>query len=304
MDLRRYAHLVALADEHNFRKAAARVHLSQPALSRSVQAAEAELGLILFARAGSGVRCTPAGSFVVERARRLLQESDRLQRDVISFRDHEIGELALGFGQFTAARLLPPLLAHMRSRYPRVRVRVQVQSPGYLLDPVRRQELDFFVGDARFAEGDDAFEVKPIGTVAGGFYVRKGHPLLSRKPLRMVDLAAFGLATGRLPESVQAALLHLMGLNESDELPIAVECDDILSLKAIIMASDTVMVGTPALVEQEVASGELWRLKPTDLPPAQSRLAIVSLRGRTLSPLAEYATTFVEHLASHLREES
>jgi len=302
MDLRRYAHLVALADEHSFRKAATRVHLSQPALSRSVQAAEAELGLILFARAGAGVRCTPAGTFVVERARRLLQEAQRLQRDVVSFRDHEIGELALGFGQFTAARLLPPLLAHMRSQYPKVRVRVQVQSPGYLLDPVRRQDLDFFVGDARFAAGDDAFEVKQIGALAGGFYVRKTHPLLSRKPLRMADLAEFGLATGRLPASVQAGLLRLMGLNESDELPIAVECDDILSLKAIIMATDTVMIGTPGLVEREVASGTLRQLKPVDLPQAQSTLALVSLRGRTFSPLAAYAAAFVEDLASRIRD--
>lgn len=298
MDLKRLGHVVALADESNFRRAAQAVHLSQPAFSRSIQAAEAELGLTLFERGGAAVRCTPAGAFVVERARRLLAENSRFQRDVDLYRDHEIGELALGFGQFTAARLLPPLLAHLRQRYPRVAVRLQVQSPSYLLAPLKRQELDFFVGDARFAAGDDAFEVRSIGTVAGTFYVRKGHPLLARKTRCMADMAPFGLATGRLPMPVQANLRRLMGIDESDELPIAVECDDILSLKAITMATDTVMIGTPGLVAQEVASGVLCALQIADQPKSQSHLAIVSLRGRTFSPVASHAAGFLQKLVA------
>jgi DNA-binding transcriptional LysR family regulator len=298
MELKRLGHLVALADERNFRRAAHTVHLSQPAFSRSIQAAEAEVGLPLFERASADVACTPAGSFVVERARRLLDENSRFQRDIDLYRNREIGELALGFGQFTAARLLPPLLAHLRQRYPRVSVRVQVQSPGYLLSPLKRQELDFFVGDARFAAGDDALEVRSIGTVAGVFYVHKGHPLLSRKAVHMADMAPFGLATGRLPLPVQANLRRLMGIAESEELPIAVECDDILSLKAIVIATDTIMVGTPGLVEREVASGALCALHITDQPKSQSHLSIVSLRGRTFSPVAAYAAGFLEDLVA------
>ena len=298
MDLKRLCHVVALADERNFGRAALAVHLSQPAFSRSIQAAESELGLQLFERGGVSVGCTPAGAFVVERARRLLAENSRFQRDVDLYRDHEIGELALGFGQFTAARLLPPLLAHLRQRYPRVAVRLQVQSPGYLLAPLKRQELDFFVGDARFAAGDEAFDVRSIGTVAGNFYVRQGHPLLSRKPLAMADMVPFGLATGRLPPTVHANLRHLMGIGDGGELPIAVECDDILSLKAIVMATDTVMIGTPGLVEQEMAAGALCALRIADQPRSQSHLSIVSLRGRTFSPVAAYAASFLEELVA------
>jgi DNA-binding transcriptional LysR family regulator len=298
MEFKRLGHLLALAEERNFRRAAQVVHLSQPAFSRSIQAAEAELGLVLFERASADVRCTPAGEFIVERARLLLQENSRFQRDVTLYRDHEIGELAVGFGQFTAARLLPPLLAHLRQRSPGVSVRVQVQSPSYLLAPLKRQELDFFVGDARFAVDDDALEVRSIGTVAGCFYVRKGHPLLAHKSMLMADMAPFGFATGRLPLPVQANLRRLMGIAESDELPIAVECDDILSLKAIIRATDTIMIGTPALVEEEIASGALLALTITDQPKSQSHLAIVALRGRTFSPVAAYAADYVEGLVA------
>ena len=72
VDLKRLAHLLALADECHFARASKRVHLSQPAFSRSIQAIERDLGLQLFDRAAGDVKPTPAGAFVIERARRLL----------------------------------------------------------------------------------------------------------------------------------------------------------------------------------------------------------------------------------------
>ena len=74
MDLRRLKHLVTLADARNFGRAALLCHVSQSAFSRSVQAAEEELGLKLFDRGTLEVTCTDAGAFVVERARKLLQK--------------------------------------------------------------------------------------------------------------------------------------------------------------------------------------------------------------------------------------
>ena len=62
MDLKRLKHITVLAEERNFSRAAERVNLSQPAFSRSVQAAEAELGLRLFDRGGAQVTCTTAGA--------------------------------------------------------------------------------------------------------------------------------------------------------------------------------------------------------------------------------------------------
>ena len=65
MDIKRLQHIVALADQGSFIRAAERVHLSQPAFSRSIQAAEAELEMKLFGRGGgTEVKCTPSGAFV------------------------------------------------------------------------------------------------------------------------------------------------------------------------------------------------------------------------------------------------
>ena len=80
MDLKRWAH--AVAERRSFARAAEQIHLSQPALTRSIQAAEAELGLRLFDRGRQEVVPTPAGEFVVARARQLVFNSRCLERDV------------------------------------------------------------------------------------------------------------------------------------------------------------------------------------------------------------------------------
>lgn len=292
MDLRRCAHVVALADEGHFRRAAERVHLSQPALSRSIQAAEAELGLVLFERGergSEGVRCTPAGEFIVDRLRSLLRRSQALERDLRQLREGAAGQLAIGAGPFIAAQLLPGLLEQLRRRHPRLQVQVMVRHPQVMLEPARRGELDFFIGDGRFAAGDALLDVQPIGRVRGGLYVRGGHPLLALEDPQMADIAVWGLATGRLPPEVHQRMLDRMKLPPGDPSPVAVDCDDLQVLKAITRSTDCVLVATPGMVQEEVAAGALVELVLRDAPEQHAELALVFRRGKPLSPAAAYA---------------
>src|SRR3954465_14350498 len=96
MDLKRWAHIVAVGDRRSFIRAAEQVHLSQPALTRSIQAAEAELGLQLFHRGTQEGVPTPAGEFVVRRARQLVFNSRCLERDVELYRSRKLGDTAFG----------------------------------------------------------------------------------------------------------------------------------------------------------------------------------------------------------------
>ena len=299
MDNRRLHHIVILAQEGNFRRAAERVHLSQPAFSRSIQAAEAEMGLKLFDRGTTEATCTPAGAFVVERARTLLQQSERLDRDVAQYRERAIGDLAIGSGPFPAAMLVPALLTDMRKRYPGVGLRVQVNNPQLLMEQVGREELDFFVGNTREVPRDGIYTVRGIGRMPGGFYVRRGHPLLAQKSVRLADMLPYGIGTGRLPVDVSAQLLKLMGLAADQKLPIAVECDDVHLLKRVAMGSDTIIVGTDELLASEIAGKTMSALLLDDFAPeySYSYLGIVSLAGFTPSPVAAYAMDLLAKLA-------
>jgi DNA-binding transcriptional LysR family regulator len=299
MDLRRLQHIVTLAEEANFRRAAERVHLSQPAFSRSIQAAEKELNLRLFDRGPIEARCTPAGAFFVERARVLLQQSERLESDMAMFRDREIGEVTFGTGPFPAAILVPLAIGDMRKRYPHVAVRVKLGNADELLDCVRRQEHEFFIANTRRVPRSGEFHVRSLGRIRGGFYVRRDHPLLERKSWHVADLLPFGVGAGKLPHDVSLHLAKHMGLPDGAPLPIAVECDDVHLLKRVALESDTVIIASEDLVAAELREGRMVPLAVRDFAPefSHSQVGIVSLAGRTPSPAAAYLVDVLAHLA-------
>lgn len=300
MELRRLNHLVALADERNFARAAERVHLSQPAFSRSVQAAEAELDLRLFDRGSTEATPTPAGAFVIERARKLLFESRCLERDVGLYRQSLIGDLAFGVGPFPAATLMPTLMPELRQRFPGVRLRVEVNNWRYLVQHLRREELDFFVADTRDVPADPDLQTTALARQHGGFYVREGHPLLAARSLRPADMAPFGLASVRLPQAIGGLVAQLLGLAAGDAPPLALECDDVQLLKRVALHSDTVLASTHAAVCDDVDAGRLVALRFDGLPPLYSEMGVVALKGRSPSPVAQFVVTRLGALAEQV----
>nr|WP_315487737.1 LysR family transcriptional regulator [uncultured Rhodoferax sp.] len=296
MEIRRLKHLVALADTRNFGRAAQQCHLSQPAFSRSIQAAEDELGLQLFDRGTTEVRCTDAGTFVVERARKLVFDNHCLERDVSLYRERQMGDIALGVGPYPAATLLPVLLTDMRTRFPAVHVRVEVNNANYLAEHLRAEELDFYVADLRNIPATSDLAVTRIGQLTAGLYVRKGHPLLKSASVLGEALLPYGIASVRVPEKILFLMASLMGLPEGVRLPLAIECDDLNLLKTVAMATDTVVACADAGAREEVADGRLVRLTTPDLPTQFSDVGVVSLKGRSFSPMAQYAVDFLTQL--------
>jgi DNA-binding transcriptional LysR family regulator len=299
MDLRRLKHLVALADERHFGRAASRVHLSQPAFSRSIQAAESELGLQLFDRDMQEITCTSAGHFVIERARKLLFDSRCLERDVGLYRERLMGDLAFGVGPFPAVSLVPRLMTELRTRYPGINSRVEVNNWKYLLEHLRTEELDFFVADIRNVPRAHDLSIQNIGRQQAGFYVRKDHPLLQRKRVAPADILPYGLASVRLPPEISRLLTRLFGLEEGTRLPIAVECDDLHLLKRVALTTDTVVAASIDAVVEEIANGSLLLLSVSGIPDQFSEMGVVSLKGRSHSPTAAFAVNFLrEQVAS------
>ncbi len=292
MDLRRLKHLVALADTRNFSRAATRCHLSQPAFSRSVQAAEEELGLKLFDRNALEVTCTDAGTFVVERARRLVFESRCLERDVSLYRERLLGDLAFGVGPYPAATMLPGLLMELRTCFSGINTRVEVNNAKYLAEHLRAEELDFFLSNISLVPSAPDLVLTRIGRLSAGFYARAGHPLLTLGKTKAAALLPYGIASVRVPESVLATLGTLMGLEQGKLMPLAVECDDLSLLKTLAMTTDTLLACPDASAVQEVQGGRLVRLEVGDLPPMFNEMGLFALKGRSHSPMARFAVEY------------
>lgn len=295
MDLKRLSHIVAVAKARNFARAAEQVHLSQPALTRSIQAAEAELGLRLFDR-GSEVTPTRAGAFVLERARQLLFEAASLERDVDLFRRQELGDTAFGAGSFPAGTFLSPLLAELRREFAGVNLRVEVSNCSLLLKRLLEEDIEFIVADTEELPPDRRLVIEPLRREPAAFYVRKGHPLASRSRLSLDQVWKYGVASGRLPASAVELFAGMLGRATAAAPRLAIECDDIDVLKRTALDSDVVLGMPLVAVQQEVAAGILRQLTVKGLPPMSSATGIVTLRGRTPSPMAKVILTRLRSL--------
>ena len=287
MDLKRWSHIVAVAERRSFARAAELVHLSQPALSRSIQAAEAELGLRLFDRGAQNVKPTRAGAFVVERARRLVFDGRCLERDVELYANRGLGDTAFGVGPFPAATFLPSLLAGVRRDFPGIGLRVEISNWQLLLQRLREEDIEFFVADTRDLPADPDVKVRALRPEPGGFYVRADHPLARRRSVPLEQAWRHGVASVKMPQAVRATLARQLGHASAADLALALECDDVAVLKAVALDSDVVLAAPHAAVEREVADGALLPLAIVALPPLASSMGIVTLRGRTPSPMAD-----------------
>ena len=286
MDLRRWTHVVAVADRRSFVRAAEQVHLSQPALTRSVQAAESELGMRLFDRGTGDVTVTPAGEFVIARARRLIFDSRCLARDVELYRNRGLGDTAFGVGPYPAATFLPPLVARLRREHPGVNLRVEINNWQLLLQRLLEEDIEFFVADTRDLPAHPQVQVDPLRREPGGFYVRAGHPLPRRKPVTLLQIHAHGIASVRLPDEVRALLARLLGGPSEEEAAVALQCDDLTLLKTVTLQSDAVLAAPHAAVVAELKARTLRPLEVTGLPVVAAQMGVVRLRGRTPSPMA------------------
>ena len=302
MDIKHLTHIVALADKRNFARAAEQLHLSQPALSRSIQAAEAALNLRLFDRGPLEVTPTPAGEFVLERARRLVFDSQCLRRDVDLYRDRSLGNTAFGVGPFPAATVLAPLLTRLRQTHPGVQVRASVGNWELLLQKLKAEELEFFLADTRDIPRTPDLAIQQIAQQVAGLFVRANHPILSLGPLTprplLEGMVQFGIATVRVPGSMQKILVQLMGLPATETLPVALECDDVHTLKRVALDTDSVLIAPVSAVGNELEAGTLVRLETPGFPPGFSDMGVVMLRGRTPSPMAQRAIAEITNLLS------
>jgi DNA-binding transcriptional LysR family regulator len=142
MDLRQLGYLVALADELNFTRAAAREHIAQPAMSQQIRRLEKAVGLALVERSTRHVKITPAGELLVARARRILAELDAAETELQALRGVRTGHVSVGAMHTMGPIDLSLVLAIFHERHPEVELTVREMSSEELAEMLRVDELD------------------------------------------------------------------------------------------------------------------------------------------------------------------
>ena len=295
MQTRKLEHLIALIELRNFRKAADVVHLSQPALSRSLSSLELELDVDLFDRSHGELAPNEFGRAVYDHARRIQFELRELDRTVRRIKGLEEGELRVGLGPMVAAILLPSVLVELVTRYPKLRIILNIASGKTNLKMLKEDRLDVAVFDTRVIESRDDVTIEDLPQHRFGFVVRPEHPLLAiGRNAVLADFKDYPVGAPTLPPPLMSSARQA-GLDQLQ----TVTCDDIATLLRLSAASDLVALVSLPVAASHILAGALAEL-PVELPfDTQSHIGFLHVTARTLGPAA---TLFLDLIRDRLRE--
>jgi DNA-binding transcriptional LysR family regulator len=284
LDLRQLRHFVEVARCRNYAQAALSLGLSQPTLTRSVQALERQLGTRLLDRGRQGAEPTPVGVELLRRAQALLHDADEAEREIGWLLGLDTGLLRIGTGAYPAEISIGTAVARLIRNHPGLHVDIAVNDWSELIDHVVGGQIDLAVAELAAAEKDERLSVEALPQHHGWFICRKGHPLASAgNPLTLEDVQAFPVATTSVPPRLEK-LLHAAGI-EGLSAARRIRVDTFSLMLRIVRETDTIGLASRRMVEDELGAQRVTLL-PLNVPWLVTRYGIIQLARRTPSPAA------------------
>jgi len=190
---RRLVYIVSTARYGSFTAAAARVGVSQSAITKSVADLERELGYSIFNRTARGVLLTEEGRTFVERAARVLEDTRDLFRGTSAGSDHYAGVLRIGVCPASLEWLLVEPLSTLLARHPSIRLDIVGGGFDRIVQQLRAGAVDVALGYEAAFEAQPDFRRDPLPPLRTTFFVRQGHPILSCGEVTMAEIAKYDL---------------------------------------------------------------------------------------------------------------
>lgn len=290
IDLRHMRYALALAEESNFGRAAERVGISQPTLSRSIQTLEEAVGSPLFDRFPREVVPTELGRVFLGRAASIVAEADELEREMAAQLGLESGVLRVAVGPYVAAVLLGSILGRFSDRHPALRIEVAEVPGARMREVVGFGEVEVLVGEQALFRGEDQFVCDPLRPRVGEYVCRAGHPLLERDSIDVQDILAYPLATTDISPEAWARILGEEAA-KFDPVVVAdrawkVRCQSLVAIAELVAGSDAIGMFSRAMIRRQLEDGSLAVI-PFEGTKPSADWGIIRRRGRTLSPAAE-----------------
>ncbi len=185
MEMHQLRYFLAISEERNFTRAAAKSFVSQPSLSAQIIKLEEELGNRLFNRLGRRVELTTAGKQFEKRARSILLEADNAIREIRESTTDIKGSLRVGVTPTVAPFLLPPVLRTCRERFPELQIRIDESLRRALQENLVSGNLDVVISS--YSGGVSQVDAEPIIQERLNLVVPRGHVLANKEDISIGD---------------------------------------------------------------------------------------------------------------------
>jgi len=287
LKLRQLDILLAVAETGSMAKAATRLAITQPAISRAVSDAEHTLGVSLFERSPQGVELTPFGHALLKRGIAAFDEIEQGIKDIEFLADPTVGEVRFGTGAGISEGIVLAVINRLSRQYPRVVFHVAIGQGTALFDQLRDRHIEFGFGvwSPELVRADDIhlevlFE-EPMIVVAGA-----DNPWSRRRRIKLAELVNEPWTWPPFPslyDTLVNEAFRVSGLVP----PRPAVYTHALNVRISLAATGPFLAVVPAGVMNSPGKYPSIRKLPVELPTTQRQIGVVTLRNRTLSPLAQ-----------------
>lgn len=265
MELRHLKYFVALAEELSYCRAAARLHISQPPLTRQIQQLEEDVGTRLFSRSTRGVELTPAGVAFLKEAQHILGMVKVARERAVKAGCGQTGRLDVGIFGSAIFNHIPRLLLLFRSRYPEVQIALHEQTKAEQIQALRERRLT--VGFNRHVTYEADIAVETVFREPLVVALQSKHPLARHKAIRVSEIAGEPLVL--YPSNTRPGFADdVMALfrDEARQPTVAHEVTDVVTAVALV-ASGFGLCVTPRAASSLRLPGVVFRPVKGEPPP-------------------------------------
>lgn len=295
LKLRHLRLIVSLDDHRKLNRAAAELGLTQPAASKMLSEVEKTVGVPLFERLPRGIEPTRYGEALIRRTRLMLSELGQAGDEIAALRSETGGAAAIGALTTPAAEILPETIRAARARIAGLQVAVDVDCSTVLVARLLKARLDFAI--ARIPEGVDAglLTYEEIGAERPALVVRRGHPLASRRVVRVSDLADVDWVLPTRGAQIRRGVETLLRRHGLPAPQPALNSNSLLLAQLTMAETDAVAAVSAPVAAMFTATGG-FHILPLEEPLIGAPYGLVSVRGRPLSPPARILYNIVRDL--------
>ncbi len=233
MEIKQLRTFLAVAACGSVTRAAEKLHIVQPALSRQIQMLEDDLGTPLFQRMGHGMQLTEAGHLLVVRAKRALHELELAKQEISASPEAISGTVVVGLLPSVSELLAGKLINSLKTQYPNLSIRILVGYVGYLQDWLAKDEVDIALLYAH--QASPSIEITPLLNEKLYVVGPSSAQLKIDQPISLKDLKQHSFIMPTHPHGLRTLLDHACGVS-GIELNITAETNSMDTQKSLVAA--------------------------------------------------------------------
>ncbi|MBB6734559.1 LysR substrate-binding domain-containing protein [Cohnella zeiphila] len=286
MEWQQLEYFRAVAKTEHFTKAAERLAISQPALSRSITLLEDTLGVSLFDRVGRSVRLNDFGKLFLRRVDTALQEIQEGVRELQQLKDPSTGTVSLAFVMTVGLSLLPDFIGKFNQSYPRVELLLHQNTTTAIVQKLLDREVDLsIVGQL---EPPHSLVWHKLVEEELFAYVPAGHRLAGRDSIKLEELGQDPFISFKKGYGMRTLTERFC--KQAGFVPnVVFEGEDVATVTVLVSSGIGVTL-IPSF--SGIASGRIKRLRVTE-PACRREIGLAWLKDRTISPSAELFRSFL-----------